>query len=107
MDAGLSHSSSNDTGVDSPWTNNPQEKKLVEVKWLDILATAGWEKAEDVDVPEFISVGWLVSRDAKQIKIASTLDYNDAFGDAKSTPKPVPYGITAFPTGAVIKLTFL
>jgi hypothetical protein len=52
-------------------------------------------------------VGWLVSDDQQTIKIASTLDYADAFDDAKDEAKPVPYGITAFPKGCVLKVSFI
>ena len=93
--------------MDSPGAVGEKEKRLVEITWRDILQCSGWEKAEDVDAPQFISVGWLVSRCNHQIKIASTLDYADAFGDAKDEAKPVPYGITAFPSGCVDDLKFL
>jgi len=43
---------------------------------------------------------------AHTIKIASTLDYADAFDDAKDEAKPVPYGITAFPKGCVVGVEF-
>ena len=84
-----------------------EDQRLVLITWRDILQCSGWEKADDVEAPQFISLGWLVSRDGKQIKIASTLDYADAFGDAKAEAKPVPYGITAFPTGCVDDIKFL
>tara|TARA_R100001086_G_scaffold245760_1_gene177088 strand:+ start:119 stop:451 length:333 start_codon:yes stop_codon:yes gene_type:complete len=99
--------SADGSGMDSARPTGAKEKRLVEIKWRDILQCSGWEKADDVEVPQFISIGWLVSRDGKQIKIASTLDYADAFGDAKDEAKPVPYGITAFPAGCVDDITFL
>ena len=52
-------------------------------------------------------MGWFVSDDGDTIKIASTLDYADAFGDAKDEAKPVPYGITAFPKGCVESINYL
>ena len=52
-------------------------------------------------------MGWLISRDAKQVKIASTLDYEDAFDDSKDEAKPVGYGITAFPAGSVDDVEFI
>ena len=96
-----------DSRVDSPRPPRAKEERLVKVTWRDILQCSGGEKYDDVDAPQFVSVGWLVSRDGEQIKIASTLDYDDAFDDAKDEAKPVPYGITAFPAGCVDDITFL
>lgn len=93
--------------MDSAGAVGKKEERLVKITWRDILQCSGWEKASDVEAPQFISVGWLVSRDGDQIKIASTLDYADAFGDAKDEAKPVPYGITAFPAGCVDDIKFL
>jgi hypothetical protein len=107
MGTGTNPYTSDASGLDTPRTVRAEEKRLVEITWRDIIQCSGWEKVADVNAPNFISVGWLISRDAEQIKIASTLDYDDAFDDAKDEAKPVPYGITAFPTGAVVKLTFL
>ena len=107
MVVSLNLCSTDDPGVDSAGAVGKKEKRLVEITWRDILQCSGWEKASDVEAPQFISVGWLVSRDGEQIKIASTLDYADAFGDAKDEAKPVPYGITAFPAGCVDDIKFL
>ena len=109
MAIGIGTVSPDDFGVDySGAADNAQkEKRLVQITWRDIIQCSGWEKAPDVNTPQFISVGWLISRDAKQIKIASTLDYEDAFGDSKEEAKPVAYGITAFPTGTVDDIKFL
>ena len=109
MAVNLNLCSADDTGVDysgSP-NNTQKEKKLVKITWRDILSCSGWEKAEDVKAPQFISIGWLVSRDGHEIKIATTLDFNDAFDDAKEDPKPVPYAITAFPAGCVEDIEFI
>ena len=110
MAIGLSAVTSDGSGVDNSRAAEDAQKKekaLVIVTWRDIICCSGWEKASDVEAPQFVSVGWLVSRDGEQIKIASTLDYADAFGDAKDEAKPVPYGITAFPTGCVDDLKFI
>ena len=109
MVATLSVCSSDDSGVDTTRTfgEAEEEKRLCIVEWKDIISCSGWEKAYDVDSPQFVSVGWLISRDGSQIKIASTLDYADAFGDAKDEAKPVPYGITAFPKGCVSKVDYI
>jgi hypothetical protein len=52
-----------------------------------------------------MSVGWLVYEDDKTIKIANTLDFDD--WEDKGADKPVPYGITAFPKGCVVEITYL
>jgi len=52
-----------------------------------------------------MSVGWLVYQDEKTIKIANTLDFDD--WEDKGADKPVPYGITAFPKGCVVKIIYL
>ena len=94
------------SGVDSAWAAGEEEKRLCIVEWKDIISCSGWEKASDVDCPTFKTVGWLVSNDEQTIKIASTLDYADAFDDAKDEAKPVAYGITAFPKGCVVGVEF-
>tara|TARA_R110000824_G_scaffold175981_5_gene354776 strand:+ start:1826 stop:1984 length:159 start_codon:yes stop_codon:yes gene_type:complete len=52
-------------------------------------------------------VGWLIDRDDDTIKIASTLDYEDFTDEAKDEAKPIPYGITALPTGCVVDVKFI
>tara|TARA_B100000745_G_scaffold141692_1_gene92608 strand:+ start:1403 stop:1561 length:159 start_codon:yes stop_codon:yes gene_type:complete len=52
-------------------------------------------------------VGWLIDRDETTIKIASTLDYDDYTDEAKGEAKPIPYGITALPTGCVVDVKFI
>ena len=106
MVTNLSICSSDGSGVDSTWALGEEEKRLCIVEWKDIISCSGWEKASDVDCPTFKTVGWLVSNDEQTIKIASTLDYADAFDDAKDEAKPVAYGITAFPKGCVIEVEF-
>jgi len=94
-------------GVDSTGSVGEEEKRLCIIEWQDIISCSGWEKAPDVDCPTFKSVGWFVSDGGDTIKIASTLDYEDAFNDAKDEAKPVPYGITAFPKGCVKDITYI
>jgi hypothetical protein len=84
-----------------------KEKALVIITWKDILSCSGWEKPEDVECPELLTVGWLVSQDNDTVKIASTLDPTDSVGEAKGEVLPVPYGITAFPKGCVINIKHL
>ena len=76
---------------------------LVIVEWRDIIACSGWEKADEIKCPTLQSVGWLVKRDQETVMIANTLDHDDFMGEAKE--KPVAYGITAFPTGCVVKIS--
>ena len=78
--------------------------QIVIVEWRDIIAFNGWEKAADVNCPTLFSVGWLVSRDQETVMIANCLDPDDFTGEAKGEEKPIPYGITAFPTGCVVSV---
>lgn len=68
--------------------------RLVYVKWRDIVATAGWEPASEVDPIEVLSVGWLESDDGETVKIGSTLGEDG-----------LPYGITALPKGCILEVT--
>ena len=76
-----------------------KEKELVVVEWRDIIATAGWEQS--VDCPTLFSVGWLISQDDDTILIANTKDPDDFTGEGK-VDTPVYYGLTRFPSGAVV-----
>jgi len=108
MVIGLSAVASDGLRVDnSGAVGEAEEKKLVIVTWRDILSCSGWEKPDDVDCPEFLTVGWLISEDNDTVKIASTLDPTDSIGEAKGEVLPVPYGITAFPKGCVINIKHL
>ena len=40
--------------------------KLVVVEWHDILATAGWEKEDEVEPQRMWTVGYLVYKDKKE-----------------------------------------
>jgi len=68
-----------------------QKTELVVVHWLDIISTAGWEDADEVDTPKFKTLGWVHSIDDKTLKIGSTMDEEGKL-----------FGITAFPMGCVI-----
>ena len=107
MVTNLSICSTDGAGMDTTGAVGKEEKRLCIVEWKDIISCSGWEKASDIDCPTFKTVGWFVSDDEETIKIASTLDYADAFGDAKDEAKPVPYGITAFTKGCVLKVSFI
>ena len=65
--------------------------ELVVVHWRDIISTAGWEDADEVDTPKFKTLGWVHSKDDKTLKIGSTMDEEGKL-----------FGITAFPLGCVI-----
>ena len=78
-----------------------EEKKLVVVKWRDVLADDSWTRAKEVECPSFYSVGWLVCDTDDTVKIASTLDFEDFTDEAKGEARPILYGITAFPRGCV------
>ncbi len=64
---------------------------LVKVLWRDIIGTAGWEKAEDVEPPIFESIGWLVQKNRHTIKVATTKDEKGHY-----------FAIHAFPRGCVL-----
>lgn len=87
--------------MDTTRPTGKEEKELVVVEWRDIIATAGWEKS--IDCPTLFSVGWLISEDDDTILIANTKDPDDFTGEEKSD-LPVYYGLTAFPSGAVVRL---
>ena len=96
-------------GVDIARTigEKAQEKELVVVEWQDIISDDGWVVAEDCELPTFYTVGWLEYRDHSVIKIATTLDFDDALEEHKKKEKPIGYAITCFPTGCVTSLSFL
>ena len=52
----------------------PGTHPLIEITWVDIIKEPGWDTHEDVELPVFRSVGWLVYEDDFVIKIADTLD---------------------------------
>ena len=102
-------SRSNDTGLDITGSAREKEetKKLVLVKWRDVLADDGWTLAKDVNCPTIWSIGWFVSDDGDTLKIASTLDLDNFSEETKDEAKPIPYGITAFPKGCVTEVKFI
>ena len=68
-------------------------QKLAEVHWLDIVASAGWEKCEDVNPAVMETTGYIVYRDTEVIKIAYTKDDKGGW-----------FGIDAIPMGCVKKI---
>ena len=109
MVTNLSCVDSDGVGVDYPRTFGATQEeikyKCCLITWKDVIASNEWEKQEDIKCPELVSVGWLVYQDEETIKIANTLDFDD--WEDKGADKPVPYGITAFPKGCVVKITYL
>jgi len=91
--------STDDNRMDTTRPTGEKEKELVVVEWRDIIATAGWEQS--VDCPTLFSVGWLLSEDDDTILIANTKDPDDFTGEGKVDP-PIYYGLTRFPSGAVV-----
>jgi len=74
--------------MDNPgaaYNSQEKEKELVRVKWVDIISHADWTTHDKVSCPTFESVGWLVHRDEKEIKIATTLDKYDGLGEQGQT----------------------
>lgn len=67
--------------------------KLVCVEWVDIFASAGWEKEDEIEPPTFWNVGYLVRQDKRVVKIATTKDEKGEY-----------FGITAFPVGCVVSI---
>ena len=74
-----------------------KEESLVRVKWRDIIQYSDWTTADKVECPVMESVGWLVSQDEDNIKIATTLDRNDSLGE--NDGKATYYGIIDFTSG--------
>ena len=68
--------------------NDPGTHPLVEITWVDIVKYSGWEPHEEVELPVFKSLGWLVYEDDFVIKIADTLD-----------EEGIGFGIMAIPKG--------
>jgi len=67
--------------------------RLVTVEWLDIYATSGWEKADEVEPQRLWTVGYLVQQDKKVVKVATTKDEKGEW-----------YAFHAFPAGCVVSI---
>ena len=67
--------------------------KLVVVEWLDILATSGWEKEDEVAPQRMWTVGYLVQKDKKVVKVANTKDEKEEY-----------FAFHAFPAGCVASI---
>ena len=77
--------------------------KLVEVKWIDVLATAGWEKLEEINPPTFYTYGYLVFKDKDTIKVASTRDSNGEWFGTHAFPRGCVKNIRPLDGGVIIK----
>ena len=98
MAIGLSSVASDGLGLDNPRTSEDaqeKEKEIVLVRWRGIIRSSDWTPASDISCPIFESIGWLVSKDDKEIKIGGTLVVK------ADDPEGTPFGITAFPVGCV------
>ena len=99
-------------GVAAPRTlDHPRQKEkakeLVLIEWVDIISDNGWVVSEDCHLPTFYTVGWLEYQDEKVIKIANTLDFDDAMEEHKDKEKPIGYSVTCFPVGCVTSIKYL
>ncbi len=68
--------------------------KYVEVEWVDIVSTAGWEKSEDTKMPIFLSYGYVINYDDEELRIATTKDEEGEW-----------YGFTIMPVGVIKKIS--
>ena len=68
---------------------DPGPHSLVEITWVDIVKYSGWEPHEEVEIPVFKSIGWLVYEDDFVIKIADTVDEDDTGFGIMAIPKGV------------------
>ena len=69
----------------------PSAPPLLEIKWVDIISDSSWTPPEDVECPEFITIGWLAYEDDLFLKLADTVDEEGKL-----------WGITAFPQGVIL-----
>ncbi len=68
---------------------------LVVVHWMDIVATADWTHHSEVSPEPMVSIGWLIQKDKKVVKQATTIYDGDM------------YGVQAYPAGCVVKIETL
>jgi hypothetical protein len=72
---------------------------------MDIISYSDWTTHDKVSCPTFESIGWLVHKDGKEIKIATTLDKYDGLGEQEG--RATYYGVTSFPSGCVLECVVL
>ena len=85
------------------WINFLMKPKLVEIEWVDILATSGWEKLDEVNPPTFYTYGYLVYKDKNTIKVACTKDQSGEWFATHAFPRGCVKKIRPLDGGAVIK----
>ena len=85
------------------WINFSMKPKLVEIEWVDILATSGWEKLEEVVPPTFYTYGYLVFKDKDTIKVACTRDQSGEWFATHAFPRGCIKNIRPLEGGALIK----
>lgn len=85
-----------DEEVAPPLSSSPSPPPLLEVKWVDIISDSSWTPPEDVECPEFTTIGWLAYEDEVVLKVADTIDEEGKL-----------WGVTAFPQGVIMGRRFL
>ncbi len=106
MVADISYLSTDGSGLGTSGAiGEEEEKTLVLIRWMDIISYSDWTTHDKVACPTFESIGWLVHKDEKETKIATTLDKYDGLGEQEG--KPTYYGITSFPSGCVLECVVL
>lgn len=74
----------------------PSAPPLIKINWVDIISDSSWTPPEEVECPEFVTVGYLAYEDDLVLKIADTLDSEGAC-----------WGVTAFPKGVILSVKYL
>lgn len=69
---------------------------LIKVHWDDIVETCDWTEAEDVKLPRFVTIGWLITENERCLKVGHTMNEDGRI-----------YGITAFPKGCIAHIDYL
>lgn len=72
--------------------------EIIEVHWVDSCSTEGWT-TETEDIAKIITVGILISKDKKQIKVGLSYDSNKKHHSWS--------GVIAIPLKCIIKYKFL
>ena len=75
---------------------NEKKPALIKVHWDDIVETCDWTEAEDVKLPRFITIGWLITENERCLKLGHTMNDDGRI-----------YGITAFPKGCIAHIDYL
>ena len=70
--------------------------KLVTVEWRDIIAYSDWTPLSDVKIPQFKTIGYLITKDKEQVILAHTQDEKGEW-----------FGFDVFPRGAVTSITYI